>query len=90
MKTCRDVIGMDFADRIRRCLVAGFFNNAAKLHHTGVYKTVRENYTLRIYMGSALMVIYNEVLQDSMRDITVIEPEWLYELAPHFYEFGTI
>ena len=19
-----------------------------------------------------------------------IEPEWLYELAPHFYEFGTV
>lgn len=28
-------------------------------------------------------------MQDSIRDVTVIEPEWLYELAPHYYEFGT-
>ncbi|KRZ15875.1 putative ATP-dependent RNA helicase DHX35 -like protein [Trichinella pseudospiralis] len=28
-------------------------------------------------------------MQDSMRDITTIDPEWLYELAPHFYEYGT-
>jgi len=25
-----------------------------------------------------------------MRDITVIKPEWLCELAPHFYQFGTV
>ena len=25
-----------------------------------------------------------------MRDITVIEPDWLCELAPHFYQFGTV
>uniref|UniRef100_A0A1I7XK02 Helicase C-terminal domain-containing protein n=1 Tax=Heterorhabditis bacteriophora TaxID=37862 RepID=A0A1I7XK02_HETBA len=31
----------------------------------------------------------NNVMQDSIRDVTVIEPEWLYELAPHYYEFGT-
>ena len=24
-----------------------------------------------------------------MRDVTAIEPSWLYELAPHYYEYGT-
>lgn len=38
-------------------------------------------------------VVFNDVVQtnkDYMRDITVIEPDWLCELAPHFYQFGTV
>jgi ATP-dependent RNA helicase DDX35 len=25
-----------------------------------------------------------------IRDVTVIEPDWLPELAPHFYEFSKL
>lgn len=35
------------------------------------------------------MLLFYEVLQTNktyMKDITVIQPEWLLELAPHFYE----
>ena len=38
-------------------------------------------------------VVFHEVLQtnkDYMRDLTVIEPSWLYELAPHYYQYGTV
>lgn len=34
--------------------------------------------------------MFTEVMQDSIRDVSVIDPEWLYELAPHYYEFGTV
>ncbi|XP_065827461.1 probable ATP-dependent RNA helicase DHX35 [Oscarella lobularis] len=64
------------AEPIQRCIVAGFFANAARLHASGTYR-----------------VVFHEVVQtskDFMRDITVIEPEWLYELAPHYYEYGTV
>eukprot|EP00731_Ephydatia_muelleri_P027081 Em0018g1181a len=84
---------------IQRCLVSGFFPNAARLHYTGTYRSVRGDHTLQVHPSSVLYevrnpswVVFNEVIQTSghyMRDITVIEPEWLYELAPHFYEFGT-
>ena len=82
---------------IRRCLVTGYFSHAAQLHYTGVYKTLRDDFPLTIYKGSAIMyreelpkwIIFNEVLSDSVRDISVIEPDWLYELAPHYYEYGT-
>ncbi|CAI8014751.1 Probable ATP-dependent RNA helicase DHX35 homolog [Geodia barretti] len=40
----------------------------------------------------SMRVVFNEVIQTSkqyMRDVTVIKPGWLYELAPHFYEYGT-
>jgi ATP-dependent RNA helicase DDX35 len=35
-------------------------------------------------------VIYHEVIETTkrfMRDLTVIEQDWLPELAPHFYSF---
>ena len=38
-------------------------------------------------------MVFNEVVQttkDFMQDITVINPDWLRELAPDFYQFGTV
>ncbi|CAI8014753.1 Probable ATP-dependent RNA helicase DHX35 [Geodia barretti] len=84
---------------VQRCIVSGFFPNAARLHYTGSYRTVRGDHTLLIHPSSILhsersppWVVFNEVIQTSkqyMRDVTVIKPGWLYELAPHFYEYGT-
>lgn len=87
-------------DLVRKCIVAGFFANAAYLDPTGTYRTVRGNHELHIHPNSVLYtqsrppkwVIYNEVLhtaQEFMRDVTVVEPKWLYEIAPHYYEYGT-
>ena len=88
------------AETVCRCLTAGLFANAALLHHSGVYKTVREGHELVIHPTSVLYtadplpkcVIFNEVIQttkDFMRDITVVQSEWLFQLAPHYYEFGS-
>ncbi|OQV14842.1 putative ATP-dependent RNA helicase DHX35 [Hypsibius exemplaris] len=86
-------------DNIRRCIVSGFFANAAYLHPSGSYRTVRDDHELHIHPGSVLYaekppawVVFNEVLQTTqefMRDVTAIEPQWLYELAPHYYQYGT-
>ncbi len=87
-------------DSVRKCLLAGFFANAAKLHYTGVYKTVREEHPLYIHPTSVLhatdpppqWLVFNEVVYTSkefMRDVTTIDPQWLYELAPHYYQYGT-
>lgn len=45
---------------------------------------------ISLYKIKLFRVIFTEVLQDSIRDITVVEPEWLYELAADYYEFGTV
>lgn len=84
---------------LQRCITAGFFANASRMHHDGTYRTVRDGHKLAIHPTSVLYtekppnwVIFNEVVQtskDYMRDITVIDPQWLYELAPHYYQFGT-
>ncbi|XP_067943548.1 probable ATP-dependent RNA helicase DHX35 isoform X2 [Watersipora subatra] len=86
---------------VRQCITKGIFVNAAKLHHTGigVYRTVRDNHELHIHPTSVLYrevppqwVVFNEIVRTNkeyMQDITVIEPEWLYTFAGHFYEYGT-
>lgn len=39
---------------IRRCITSGFFANAAYLHYTGVYRTVRDDHELHIHPTSVL------------------------------------
>ena len=38
-------------------------------------------------------VLFNDIVQSKevfmMRDISVIDPAWLYELVPNYYEYGT-
>ena len=41
-------------DAVRRCIVAGFFANAAYLHPSGVYRTVRNDHELHIHPSSVL------------------------------------
>uniref|UniRef100_A0A8C3WHJ2 Probable ATP-dependent RNA helicase DHX35 n=1 Tax=Catagonus wagneri TaxID=51154 RepID=A0A8C3WHJ2_9CETA len=62
-------------DPVLRCIVSGFFANAARFHSTGVYRVIYNEViqTSKYYM----------------RDVTAIESAWLLELAPHFYQQGT-
>ncbi|XP_014251825.1 probable ATP-dependent RNA helicase DHX35 [Cimex lectularius] len=78
-----------------KCIAAGFFPNAAYLHPSGVYKSVRGNQDLYIHPTSVLYtlqqpqwVVYTDTIFTQklfMRELTVVKPEWLIELAPHFY-----
>ncbi|XP_013403823.1 putative ATP-dependent RNA helicase DHX33 [Lingula anatina] len=80
---------------IRKCLCHGFFTNAAELQHEGVYKTVASKKTVVIHPSSSLFmrkpgcVIYNELVQTSkcyMRNLSVVDPQWLYEAAPTYFK----
>ncbi|GAB1598241.1 probable ATP-dependent RNA helicase DHX35 [Argonauta hians] len=87
------------SESLQRCITAAFFANAARLHHDGTYRTLRNDHCLYIHPTSVLFteippkwVVFNEVIQtgkDYMRDITAIQPEWLCQLAPQFFQFGT-
>jgi len=88
-------------DTVRRCLTVGFFANAARFQATGVYRSVRDGVELAVHPSSVLYtetpapcVLFGGVVQAMskrllMRDVTAVEPSWLYELAPQYYEFGT-
>lgn len=91
--------GIKNTEVICKCLIKGLFPNAAYLHRSGVYKTVRGEIDLYINPDSVLYtlpqpqwVVFCEVVfrvKLYMRDITVIKSEWLLELASHFYHKTT-
>ena len=85
---------------LRRAMTAGYFANAATLAPHGggaegaAFRSVRGGATLFIHPGSVLFrarpacVVFAQAVRtkrEYMRDVTAIDPEWLPELAPHFY-----
>ncbi|RIA95786.1 pre-mRNA splicing factor [Glomus cerebriforme] len=81
--------------KIRKCLVSGYFAHASKMQPDGSFRSIRDNVELHVHPSSILFtrnapwVIFHEVVSTTkafMRELTVIDPAWLTELAPHFYE----
>ena len=94
LKSC-----VDDDDAVRRCIVSGLFPNAAYLHVSGEYRTVRGDIPLAVHPTSVLYtikqpkwVVFVELTHTNrvhMKDLTVIDPTWLEILAPHYYEKAT-
>ena len=90
------VVSCHDKELILKTIVTGLFPNAAYLHHSGVYKSVRGDVPLKIHPKSVLYtvkhpsyLVYTELVHTKdvyMRDVTAIDPVWLEVLAPHFYE----
>lgn len=85
----------EWGTNIRKCITHGYFYNAAKQSKGGMYKTVKNSHSVMIHPGSMVFksqpewIIYHELVmttKEFMRNIIVIEPEWLLELAPHLYK----
>ena len=80
---------------IRKAISSGFFYHTARLEKTGNYRTVKHSQTVHIHPSSSLhehlpkWVIYHELVftsKEFMRTIIEISPEWLVEIAPHYYK----
>lgn len=78
---------------IRKCLATGFFSNSAELQKEGHYLTLAKRKPVAIHPSSALfqckpaVVIYTEVVKTTkcyMRGISIIDFEWLKEIAPSY------
>ncbi|KAJ4830153.1 hypothetical protein Tsubulata_019942 [Turnera subulata] len=81
--------------KIRKAITAGFFFHAARKDPQEGYRTLVENQPVYIHPSSALFqrqpdwVIYHELVMTSkeyMREVMVIDPKWLVELAPRFFK----
>ncbi|KAF7053583.1 hypothetical protein CFC21_061471 [Triticum aestivum] len=81
--------------KIRKAITAGFFFHAARKDPQEGYRTLVENQPVYIHPSSALFqrqpdwVIYHELVmttKEYMREVTVVDPKWLVELAPRFYK----
>ncbi|KAL5774338.1 hypothetical protein ACOSP7_011895 [Xanthoceras sorbifolium] len=83
---------------VRKAVTAGFFANACRLEassQSGLYKTVRGSQEVYIHPSSVLFrvnpkwVVYHSLVstdQQYMRNVISIDPSWLLEAAPHFYQ----
>jgi HrpA-like RNA helicase len=97
-----DLVSTEFTSKeyyvnIRKCLVSGFFMKVAHLEKSGHYLTVKDNQAVALHPSSVLhgtapeWVVYNEFVLTSrnfIRDVTIINPEWLLEIAPHYYDLS--
>ncbi|KAJ9551285.1 hypothetical protein OSB04_015330 [Centaurea solstitialis] len=81
--------------KIRKAITAGFFFHAARKDPQEGYRTIVENQPVYIHPSSALFqrqpdwVIYHELVmttKEYMREVTVVDPKWLVELAPRFFK----
>lgn len=81
---------------ISKALTAGFFPNAARLQKGGdSYRTVKNGLTVYLHPSGVLLeerpkwVIFYELVLTSkeyMRSCLPLKPEWLTEVAPHYYK----
>jgi pre-mRNA-splicing factor ATP-dependent RNA helicase DHX16 len=87
------------ADGLRKAILSGYFYNTAKLQGTGDFRTIKNPQTVHAHPSSALAkdpprwVVFHELVfttKEYMRTITEIRPEWLVEIAPHFYKKSEI
>ena len=86
----------DKAEKIRRCLTAGYFAHAARMQPDGTLRNVEGGTVMHAHPSSLLFnrkadwVIFHEVMETGektfIRDITKIEKAWLVEYAPDFYK----
>ncbi|KFM23132.1 Putative pre-mRNA-splicing factor ATP-dependent RNA helicase DHX16 [Auxenochlorella protothecoides] len=79
---------------MRKAITAGFFYHTASLQRNGSYRTVKNPQTVAIHPSSGLAealprwLVYHELVlttKEYMRVVSEIKPEWLVEIAPHYY-----
>jgi pre-mRNA-splicing factor ATP-dependent RNA helicase DHX16 len=81
---------------IQKAIASGFFPNSARLNRSGdSYRSVKLNQTVHIHPSSVLYqirpkwVLYYELVLTSkefMRNCMPLQPQWLVEIAPHYYK----
>ncbi|PIA30573.1 hypothetical protein AQUCO_05500107v1 [Aquilegia coerulea] len=83
---------------LRKAVTAGFFANACRLEafsQAGMYKTIRSSQEVYIHPSSVLFrvnpkwVIFHSIVSTDrqyMRNVIAIDPSWLTEAAPQFYQ----
>ncbi|KAG8085451.1 hypothetical protein GUJ93_ZPchr0010g8750 [Zizania palustris] len=83
-------------DAVRKAITAGYFRHAARLQRDGSsYRSVKGRQTVFIHPSSGTAqalppwVVYHDLVlttKEYMRQVTELKPEWLVEIAPHYYE----
>ncbi|KAI3839551.1 hypothetical protein MKX03_028571 [Papaver bracteatum] len=79
---------------VKKAITSCFFHHSARLQKNGSYRTVKNPQTVHIHPSSGLAkVIYHELVmttKEYMRQVTELKPEWLVEIAPHYYQLKDV
>ncbi|KAJ4522728.1 hypothetical protein HRR78_000215 [Exophiala dermatitidis] len=88
--------GSSNIEPIQKAITAGFFPHSARMQRDGQsYRTVKNGQVVYIHPSSVLIesrpkwLIYHELVLTSkeyMRSCMPLKPEWLIEVAPHYYK----
>jgi pre-mRNA-splicing factor ATP-dependent RNA helicase DHX16 len=84
-------------DATLKAITSGFFYHVANLGRSGEYQTVKQKKTVYIHPSSVLAkeeeppswLVYFELAfttKEYMRQVAPIQPGWLIEIAPHYYQ----
>ncbi|XWS60471.1 hypothetical protein CRYUN_Cryun07bG0039200 [Craigia yunnanensis] len=86
-------------EAIKKAITSGFFPHSARLQKNGSYRTVKHPQTVYIHPSAGLAqvlprwVVYHELVlttKEYMRQVTELKPEWLVEIAPHYYQMKDV
>ncbi|MCD7457010.1 Pre-mRNA-splicing factor ATP-dependent RNA helicase DEAH1 [Datura stramonium] len=86
-------------EAIKKSITSGFFPHSARLQKNGSYRAVKRPQAVNIHPSSGLVqalprwVVYHELVLTSkeyMRQVTELKPEWLVEIAPHYYQLKDV
>lgn len=89
-------IGLNLVECVSRSVAAGYFENAAMVEPNGSYLVALSGRKVYLHTQSVLFkrmpkwVVYMNLTQrcDSceMREVTVVQPQWIAEYAPELFE----
>eukprot|EP00056_Hartaetosiga_gracilis_P013365 m.220646 g.220646 ORF g.220646 m.220646 type:complete len:717 (-) comp13835_c0_seq1:846-2996(-) len=86
----------DYYLNIRKSIVNAYYMQVAHLERAGHYLTIKDNQVVSLHPSHVLdhkpeWVCYHEFVLTSrnyVRTVTEIKPEWLLQLAPHYYDMS--
>jgi len=87
-------MSQDYYTNIQKCLLTGFFMQVAHLknRNTGLYLTVKHKKAVALHPSTSLQhkpecCVYDRYVPgvlDFIKVVTVVDPHWLQEIAPHY------
>lgn len=88
-----------YYNNVRKALVSGYFMQVASKPNGNSknFTTVKDSQDVFLHPSTVMApdnrwVVYNEFVlttKNYIRTVTAVEPEWLLELAPKYYDLGT-
>lgn len=93
----RGSVGVHDKSSVLKAFTAGFFYHACRLQKNGHYRTTKHPHTVHVHPSSTLAksevrprwLVFHELVftsKEYMRQCFDIDPQWLREVAPHFYQ----